>query len=168
MILTHDQILQEIRAKRIQISPFREENIGPGSIDLTLAKEIRIFENINHSVPVAENSDFKSITKKKILDAPYIMKPRELVLGITQEKIKLPGDICAWLNSRSRFARLGLMVHITAPFIQPGESGKQVLEIYNAGPNNLALIPGEKLCQLIFQRTEGTAIYNGKFKDQEI
>lgn len=168
MILTRDEILKEIAKKRIKIDPFERSAVGPASIDLCLDKYIRIFDRIDDSVKVAENTDFKTITRKVVINGKYTIKPGELILGITKEKITLPGDICGWLNSRSRFARLGLMVHITAPLIQPGESGRQVLEIYNAGPNNMELIPGERLCQLIFQRTEGSAIYKGKFKNQKL
>jgi dCTP deaminase len=168
MILTHDQIIKEIESRRIRISPFDIKSVGPASVDLALDNEIRVFERIGNSVAVNEHTDFKTITRKISIKDNYIIKPGELVLGITIEKITLPGDIAGWLNSRSRFARLGLMVHITAPFIQPGISGKQVLEIYNAGPNNLELIPGQKLCQLILQRCEGSAIYKGGFTDQSL
>lgn len=168
MILSRNVILEEIKKKNIRIDPFFEDAVGPASVDLSLDKYIRIFERIDHSVPVVEKTDFKTITRKIIINGKYTIKPGELVLGITKEKITLPGNICGWLNSRSRFARLGLMVHITAPLIQPGESGRQVLEIYNAGPNNLELIPGERLCQLIFQRTEGSAVYTGRFKNQKL
>lgn len=168
MILTRESIMQEIAANRVQISPFSEESVGPASIDLSLGRDIRFFENINHTIPVHEKTNYRSITHRTTIETSYIIKPRELVLGITEETITLPDNICAWLNSRSRYARLGLMVHITAPFIQPGEKGRQVLEIYNAGPNNLELIPGQKLCQLILQRCEGNAVYNGIFREQEI
>lgn len=50
----------------------------------------------------------------------------------TKECITLSDNICGWINSRSRFARIGLMSHVTAPFISPGISNKQVLEIFNA------------------------------------
>lgn len=168
MILTHDQILKEIENKTLKISPFEIQSVGPASIDLALDNQIRVFERIGNAVPVSENTDFKSITRKIIVKDSYIIKPGELILGITKEKITLPGNLAGWLNSRSRFARLGLMVHITAPFIQPGESGKQVLEIYNSGPNNLELIPGQKLCQLILSRCEGSAVYSGSFQDQSL
>lgn len=168
MILTRSVILDEIKKKNICITPFHIDAVGPASVDLSLDKYIRIFNRIDHSVPVVEKTNFKDITRRVIIRDKYTIKPGELVLGITREKITLPGNICGWLNSRSRFARLGLMVHITAPLIQPGESGKQVLEIFNAGPNNLELIPGERLCQLIFQRTEGSAVYTGRFKDQSL
>ena len=168
MILTKKEILREIKKKRIKIIPFDIESLGPASLDLTLDNKIRIFENIDHTIDVFENTDYSKITRKKIIKDKYIIKPGELVLGITKEKITLPEDICGWLSSRSRFSRLGLMVHITAPFVQPGVSNKQVLEIYNAGPNNLGLIPGTKICQFIFERCEGKAKYTGKFKDQKL
>lgn len=53
-------------------------------------------------------------------------------LGITQEKICLSPEYCGLLEGRSRFARLGLFVHITAGFMQPGIENRQVLEIFNA------------------------------------
>ena len=168
MILTKKEILREIKKKRIKIIPFDIESLGPASLDLTLDNKIRIFENIDHTIDIFENTDYSKITKKKIIKDKYIIKPGELVLGITKEKITLPEDICGWLSSRSRFSRLGLMVHITAPFVQPGVFNKQVLEIYNAGPNNLGLIPGTKICQFIFERCEGKAKYTGKFKDQKL
>jgi len=168
MILTKKEILSEIKKKRVRISPFNPRAIGPASIDLTLDKHIRVFKNLKKSVPVRSNIDYKTITHKKTIKGKFTLKPGELVLGITKEKIRLPGDICAWLSSRSRFARLGLMVHITAPFIQPGINNQQVLEIFNASIYELDLIPGEKLCQLVLQRCEGSAKYMGKFKKQKL
>ena len=168
MVLTHDAILAEMQAGNISIEPFDQTAVGPASVDLTLDSEIRIFRNIDHSIPVTEGSDFREITKHKVIKDKYTIKPKELILGITKERVTLAPTICGWLNSRSRFARLGLMVHITAPFIQPGVSNRQVLEIFNAGPNNLEIIPGERLCQLIFQRCEGEAQYQGLFKEQEL
>lgn len=168
MILCGDELVKLIKNKIIGIDPLTEVSIGPASVDLTLDKELRIFDKIEGSLPVASSTDYREITHKVIIEDRYIIKPKELVLGITKEKITLPDNICAWLNSRSRFARLGLMVHITAPFIQPGISAKQVLEIYNAGSNNLELIPGEKLCQVIFQECKGKAKYKGIFQNQEL
>ncbi|MCA9372084.1 dCTP deaminase [Candidatus Woesebacteria bacterium] len=168
MILTKQHILTEIEKGNLVVDPFTPDMVGPASIDLTLDNEIRVFERIDDIVSVTDLSDYRDITRKITVKETYRIKPNELILGITKERIKLPGNIAGWLNSRSRFARLGLMVHITAPFIQPGQTGQQVLEIYNTGPNILDLIPGQRLCQLILQRCEGTAEYAGKFQDQEL
>ena len=95
---------------------------------MTLDNKIRIFDNIDKAVRVTDRSDYRKITKTFTMKKKFRMKPGQLILGITKEKITLPDDICGWLNSRSRFARLGLMVHITAPFIQPGMSRTAALK----------------------------------------
>ncbi|NCN03456.1 MAG: dCTP deaminase, partial [Candidatus Pacebacteria bacterium] len=88
------------------------------------------------------------------------------IIAITKEKITLPGNICGWLEGRSRFARLGLLIHISAGLIQPGVDNHQVLEITNLSPNTLVLYAGERICQLAFQRCEGEAFYKGRFEKQ--
>ena len=98
----------------------------------------------------------------------YILKPGALVLGITKETVTLPGNVCGWINSRSRFARIGLMSHIAAPFISPGVSNKQVLEIFNAGNHPINLVPGVKICHLVLQECKGSAMYKGKFRKQTL
>ncbi len=168
MILTKEVILKEMKRKNIIVTPFNLSCVGPGSIDLTLSSTIRVFDKKKDIVRVDEQADYKLLTKVVDIKRGYILKPGQLVMGITQEKITLKGDICGWLNSRSRFARIGLMSHITAPFIAPGVSNQQVLEIYNASPISLKLIPGVKICQLIFERCEGNARYQGKFKNQSL
>jgi dCTP deaminase len=167
MILTKEAIIKKIKDNEINIEPFDESAIGPASIDLTLDKIIRVFEKNKKIIQINENTDCNQITKNKDITKGYVLKPGELVLGITKEKITLPSNVGAWLNSRSRFARLGLMSHITAPFIQPGVSNKQVLEIYNAGNHPIKLFPNVKICQLIFQECSGNATYSGKFKNQD-
>ena len=168
MILTRKEILKEISAKRVRINPFIRKNVGPASIDLSLSSQIRVFNHPGKIVDINEKSDYKKLTKLANIKDGYILEPGELVLGITREKITLPGNICGWLDSRSRFARIGLMSHITAPFVSPGVSNHQVLEIFNAGHNSLRLIPGQNICQIILQKCAGSAKYSGKFKNQTL
>ncbi len=165
MILTKNEIIKEIKKRKIIIQPYEESAIGPASIDLTLDNKLRIF---NVKKTIDDNTDYKKISKIIDISNGYILRPSELVLGITKEQITLPENICGWLNSRSRFARIGLMSHITAPFIAPGISNKQVLEIYNASKNKIKLLPGTKICQLVFQECRGKAKYGGVFKNQEL
>ena len=100
-------------------------------------------------------------------DDYFVLMPGETCHGLTRERIRLPNDLCGWLQGRSRFARLGLMVHITAAFIQPGIDNHQALEINNAGPMPLALRPGTRLCQFIFEQCVGEAKYTGRYRVQE-
>ena len=94
------------------------------------------------------------------------LKSGEFALGVTKEKISLAEDICGWLSGRSRFARLGLLVHITASFVQPGINNEQVLEMRNVSPNDLVVKSGTRVCQLVIERTEGKARYKGRFSKQ--
>jgi dCTP deaminase len=92
--------------------------------------------------------------------------PGETAHGLTRERITLPDDVCGWLQGRSRFARIGLMVHITASFMHPGIDNHQTLEMNNAGPMPLAIHPGIKICQFIFEELIGHGHYRGRFRDQ--
>jgi len=165
-ILTRDEILKELKSGNIVITPFSEDQLGPASVDLTLGKEFRVFKKLHHLYHVNNQSNFNEITDLVEVEDYFVLMPGETVLGITQERIKLPSSLCGWLEGRSRFARLGLMVHITASFMQPGIDNFQVLEISNVSPVPLALHPGTAICQFIFEKTEGNAIYNGMFRDQ--
>ncbi len=166
MILTKEKILDEIKKKRIKITHFNKKNIGPASIDLTLDNKFRIF-NIKREIVLDEKTDYKKYSQLRKLNK-VVLKPGDFIVGITKEKIRLADDLCGILTGRSRFARLGLGVHITASFVQPGIDNKQVLEIKNTGANSLVLRSGAKICQLIIERTEGKAKYKGKFKKQKL
>ena len=165
MILTKRVILDEIKKGNIKITPFDRKAVGAASVDLSLGSFIRVF-NKTDSVAIRENVDYRKYSKRVSIKDGFILKPGELIIGITRERVSLPDDICGWLQSRSRFARLGLIVHMTAPFMQPGINNHQALEIYNAGPHDLKLKPGTKVCQFIFERCEGHARYRGKFSGQ--
>jgi len=164
MILTRNKIIEEIKKENIKIKPFSKKLVGAASIDLTLSNEFRIFNN-NKDVILNENSDYKKYTEF-IKTKKIILKPDEFILGLTKERIKLPENICGWLYGRTRFARFGLSVHVTASFVQPGIDNRQVLEIKNVSSSNLILKEGLRICQLILERTEGRAKYIGKFRNQ--
>jgi dCTP deaminase len=168
-ILTRKLILKEIELGRIVIDPFHEEQVKAGSVDLHLGNTFRIFSALRKIVTVNEDCDYRNVTTKLELKSGdnLLLMPGETVLGMTLEKITLPPDICGWLEGRSRFARLGLLVHISASFMQPGISNQQVLEMSNFGPAPLEIQPGIPVCQFVFQRTEGSATYEGHFRGQD-
>jgi len=166
MILSHDEILSEIKKGRIRIDPFSPDQVGPASIDLTLAKEFRVYKKLSRKVDVREGIDIDSITRLVVADS-IVVKPQESLLGITEEKVTLPNDVCGRLEGRSRFARIGFQVHTTASFVQPGVSNRQVLEIANISPFTLVLYPGERVCQLILEKMGKKAYYSGRFSTQE-
>ena len=167
MILTRDVILREIAAGRVAIDPLRPEQIGPASIDLHLGDEIRVMAGGPDVIDVTEDADYRTVTRVQRLDGAYLLRPGETIHGITRERLSLPPDIGGWLEGRSRFARLGLMIHVTSGFVAPGAASRQVLEMSNVAGRPLAIHAGVPVCQIVLQRCEGEAVYAGRFKVQE-
>jgi len=167
MILSHDVILAEIESGNIAIDPYDETAVGPASVDLRLGGELRILENSGGAIEIREEVDARDHSRLVALDDGYELVPGQTVLGITRERIKLGTGISARLEGRSRFARLGLLVHVSAGFVSPGIDNRQVLEISNLAARPLVLVAGTRICQMIFERTEGSALYQGRFAGQD-
>jgi dCTP deaminase len=167
MILTRDVILREIALGRLTVTPFTPEQVGPASIDLHLGDEIRVMAGGPPVIDIREETDYRSVTELRRLDDPYVLQPGETIHGITRERIKLPPDVGGWLEGRSRYARLGLMIHVTSGFVAPGVDNRQVLEMSNVAGRPLAVHAGTRLCQIVLQRAEGNAVYAGRFASQD-
>ncbi|BBM87635.1 dCTP deaminase [Candidatus Uabimicrobium amorphum] len=167
-ILTRDEILKAVSAKEIAIAPFDEDHVGPASVDLHLSHSFRVFDKPKKVIRVQNDVDYRKATKGVRLKEgeTFLLMPGETILGITVERITLSDGICGWLEGRSKFARVGLLIHISASFMQPGIDNHQVLEMSNFGPVPLEIVPGVRICQFIFQRTIGNAAYQGKFRNQ--
>jgi dCTP deaminase len=171
-ILTRGEILKELESGRLKIDPFVPENVGAASVDLTLSRYFRRLVRHGEAISVRTDVDYRDprYTKlEEVGEGDYVeVNPQETLLGITHENVGLPDDLCGWFEGRSRFARLGLLVHISAGFMQPGTFNNQVLEISNMAPRPLRLYPGTPLCQFIFQRTLGSAHHTGRYVKQTI
>ena len=167
-VLGRQAILQAIDDGLIAITPFNADHVGPASVDLTLGSTFRVFRKVHEVIEVCDHTDYRECTDKlEIPEGGHILiMPGETVLGITRERVRLGPGLCGWLEGRSRFARLGLMVHISAPFMGPGIDSQQVLELSNFGPAPLAVVPGTLSCQFIFQRMDGEEHYAGRFAGQ--
>jgi len=166
-VLTRDVILAEMEAGRISVTPFEADQLGAASIDLTLGEEIREIEGGQRPIDVLADADYRDHTRLLRLDTPYVLEPGSTIHGITRERIRLSDDICGFLEGRSRFARLGLMIHVTSAFVQPGVDNRQVLEMSNVSGHPLRIHAGVRLCQIVLMRTDGTATYTGRFAEQE-
>jgi dCTP deaminase len=167
MVLTHEAILRELAAGRLEIDPLVDGQVGPASIDLHLGDEIRVMDGGGDEVAVTDDADYRSITRLRSLERPYVLGPGETILGITRERVRLPPDVAGWLEGRSRYARLGLMIHVTAGFVAPGVNSRQVLEMSNVAKHPLTIHAGVRLCQIVLQRCDGEAVYAGRFARQE-
>jgi dCTP deaminase len=167
-VLGRQAILRAIEQGGIAITPFNPALVGPASVDLTLAHTFRVFRKVHQVIEVRPNTDYRELTDKLELPsgAHILIMPGETILGITMERLRLGPGLCGWLEGRSRFARLGLMVHISAPFMGPGIDSQQVLEMSNFGPAPLAVYPGTPICQFVFQKLDGDERYEGCFAGQ--
>jgi dCTP deaminase len=167
-ILIGAEIGKALADRTIRIEPLDRSQIGPGSVDLTLGNDFRVFRKKFKVYHIRNDSRFEDITRSvQVKDGEFIViKPGEMVLGITRERITLADNISGRLEGRSRFARFGLAVHVTAGFMHPGISNHQVLEIVNLGHGPLALYPGTRICQFVFERCDGHAKYQGRFAAQ--
>ncbi len=165
-VLTREALLRELESGRLVVDPLEADQVGPASIDLTLGDEIRVMDPGPDPIPIREETDYRRLTRPLALGEGFQLAPGQTIHGITRERITLPGDLCGFLEGRSRFARLGLMIHVTSAFVQPGVSNRQVLEMSNLSGHPLRLVPGVRLCQLVLMRTEGEAAYRGRFWNQ--
>lgn len=167
-ILSRNEILKLLGEGRIQVTPLDTAQVGPTSIDLTLGNEFRVFKKVMGIFHVKEDVLFEEVSESvHIADGDYLLlMPGELVHGITRERIRLPNNLAARIEGRSRFARIGLMIHMTAGLVQPGCDNKQVLEISNMSSMPLALYPGTRICQIVLEEVHGEAKYEGRFRDQ--
>lgn len=147
-------IKKAIKKGEIKIKPLKMDQVGPGSVDLSLGDTFWFFKKkyIGARVDLS-NVDFKSATKKIKADT-LVLAPGEMCLAISQEKITLAPDILGRLEGRSRYARMGLAVHITSAVVQPGSSNHQVFEIFNSSPFTMVLHKGMRISQVVFARTE--------------
>ena len=165
-VLTRDVILSEIDSGRLELSPFGADQVGAASIDLTLGDEIRRILPNAEPIDIVDETDYRQHTEVVSLDEPYVLQPGETIHGITRERVRLPPDLCGFLEGRSRYARLGLMIHVTSALVQPGVDNHQVLEMSNVAHQPLRIHAGVRVCQLVLLRTEGEAVYAGRFVDQ--
>jgi dCTP deaminase len=155
-ILSDSDIKKHIEEGLILIDPLEdpERQIQPSSVDLRIGSEFKGFRIIRKPcIDPKDKSDIESymesfhITEKE----PFIIHPGEFALATTFEKVKLPDNLVARVEGRSSMGRLGITMHVTAGYIDPGFCGKITLEISNIGKMPVALYPGQRVCQIVFE-----------------
>ena len=155
MVLSNVDVENLLKRGVIRITPKLEpEQIGPGSVDLTLSNEFWRFKpKAKGKEYDLDEIDLDEITEK-VVSGHVLIEPGELILGKTVERITLPDDMCGHLEGRSRYARRGLAIHVTSSYIQPGSDNRQVLEIVNLAPYKMILRAGTRCTQVIFEKMD--------------
>jgi dCTP deaminase len=153
VILSDRDIRSAIEAGRIVIDPFTPEAIQPSSVDLHVDRRFRVFRN-NRYPFIDVRTDQPDLTELVEIDPeqPFILHPGEFVLGSTLERVALPDDLVARLEGKSSLGRLGLLIHSTAGYVDPGWDGNLTLELSNVANLPITLYYGMKIGQISFQR----------------
>ena len=158
MVLSDRTIREEVEAKRIVISPLDPSDIQPASVDLHLDRKLLLFRNSRRPlIDVHEN--LEGLTEmEEIHDAqPFILHPGEFILASTLEYIALPADLVARLEGKSSLGRIGLLIHSTAGYVDPGWQGHLTLELSNVASLPVTLYYGMKIGQISFLRLTSPA-----------
>jgi dCTP deaminase len=153
VILSDRDIRAEIESGRIVIDPYTPEAVQPSSIDLHLDRRFRVFRNTRYPY-IDVRADQPDLTELVEItgDVPFILHPGEFVLGSTLERVQLPNDLVARLEGKSSLGRLGLLIHSTAGYVDPGWEGNLTLELSNVANLPITLYDGMKIGQISFQR----------------
>jgi dCTP deaminase len=140
----------------IGIDPYDETLLQPSSVDVRVDRYFRVFRNSRDPfINVKEAQEDLTELVEVDGDQPFILHPGEFVLGSTLERLTLPDDLVGRLDGKSSLGRLGLLIHSTAGFIDPGWDGHVTLELSNVANLPITIYYGMKIGQLSFmQMTE--------------
>ena len=174
MVLSDRTIRRLIGEGRIGIDPYEAQLLQPSSLDVRVDRYFRVFRNSRYPFIDVKQAQEELTELVEIDDeTPFILHPGEFVLGSTLERVRLPDDLVARLEGKSSLGRLGLLIHSTAGFIDPGWDGHVTLELSNVANLPITIYPGMKIGQISFmQMTEpaetpyGASVIGSKYKGQ--
>jgi dCTP deaminase len=172
-ILVDFEIRAEVQAERLIIEPYQDALVQPNSYDVRLADKFS-WHQPGDAIIDPYNSESVLDGLVHVVDDSIVLQPGQFILGATEERVCLPNNIVGQLTGKSSLARLGVMVHVTAGFIDAGFShppAQITLEIVNVGRRPVRLYAGMAIAQMVFTRTaeclvpyhqKTSAKYNGQ------
>jgi dCTP deaminase len=155
MVLSDATIREEVEAGRLVFDPYDETLVQPSSVDVRLDNAYRVFHGSRHPyIDVRKPMENLTELVRTEEGEPFILHPGEFVLGQTLERVKLPDDLVARLEGKSSLGRLGLVIHSTAGFVDPGFEGNLTLELSNLATLPITLYEGMPVGQISFMRMD--------------
>ena len=173
VVLSDRTIRRLIDEGRIGIEPFDPSLMQPSSVDVRVDRYFRVFRNSRYPYIDVKSEQEELTELVEVGDEAFILHPGEFVLGSTLERVTLPDDLVARLEGKSSLGRLGLLIHSTAGFIDPGWDGHVTLELSNVANLPITIYSGMKIGQLSFvqlseaaERPYGSAGIGSKYQGQ--
>ena len=157
-VLSDGTIRRLVAAGRVVIDPWDPGMVQPASVDLRLGPSFRVFHN-HRAAAIDLRDPPTNLTEEVVIagDEPFVIHPGEFALGRTQEYVEIPDDLVSRIEGKSSLGRLGLIVHATAGFVDPGFRGSLTLEITNLTRVPIILWPGKPIAQLSFMTLDQPA-----------
>ncbi len=162
MVLSDVTIKEQIEKGNIVIDPLDPNDIQPASVDVHLDNKVLVFRNSRRPY-IDIREDLEGLMDLETIDdeTPFILHPGEFILGSTLENIEIPADLVARLEGKSSLGRIGLLIHSTAGYVDPGWKGNLTLELSNVSNLPITLYYKMKIGQLSFLQltTPATRLY---------
>ena len=154
MVLSDRTIKEEIARGRIVIEPLDQSCIQPASVDVHLDRKLLVFRSWRSPFYIDVKQNIENLTEIVEIEdeEPFFLQPGEFVLGSTFEDITIPDDIVGRLEGKSSLGRIGLLIHSTAGYVDPGWQGRLTLELSNVAKLPITLYYGMKIGQISFLR----------------
>src|SRR5436189_144470 len=158
-VLSDGTIFELVQNGRIRIDPWDPGLVQPASVDLRLGDSFRVFHNHRASA-IDLRRPPENLTEEVVVpeSESFVIHPGEFCLGRTLEWVELPDDIVARIEGKSSLGRLGLIVHATAGFCDPGWKGTLTLELNNLTRVPIKLYAGLPIAQLSFMTLDAPAL----------
>lgn len=174
MVLSDRSIREALASGRLVVDPIGESAIQPASLDIRLDRDFRVFRNHRAAyIDVREAVETLTAVETVADDEPFVIHPGEFVLGSTVERVALADDLVARVEGKSSLGRLGLLVHATAGYVDPGWDGHLTMELSNVSSLPIRLYYGMKIGQLSFlqlttpaERPYGSPELRSKYQGQ--
>lgn len=153
-----------IASGELGIEPLAENSIQPASVDCRLGDHFLVVEDKNMGILTLDSE----ILYREFEGESITLPPHSFLLATTQEYVRLPHNITAFVEGRSSIGRIGLFIQ-NAGWVDPGFEGNITLELYNANSLPIRLEVGRRICQLVFCFMDQAADkpYAGKYQGQQ-
>lgn len=164
MILSDKTIKAMLQDGSLVIDPIKDDSIQPASVDCRIGNHYLVVESNNMDVLSMDDE----IHYREIEGDSITIPPHSFLLATTEEYVKLPNDLTAFVEGRSSIGRMGLFIQ-NAGWVDPGFEGRITLELYNANSLPIKLQAGRRVCQLVFCKMDRAtdSPYRGKYQGQQ-